>query len=183
MESWKGGKGVERRKGSYRKIHTCVLLLLFIIFIIINVAKKRMGLLDSILGKDKKKGPPPLNNTTKKDNDNAGVKLPTLTNPFTWAAQPQAFGGAGQSLGGTQPGIVVPISLFNPGPLGVKVCTVPQYSDDGNVHLSSRVYGVSLTHGFPSLFLSLDRSKGDPTRKGRPLFMTSFQDLRQRPRG
>ena len=82
-----------------------------------------MGLLDSILGKDKKKGPPPLNNTTKKDNDNAGVKLPTLTNPFTWAAQPQAFGGAGQSLGGTQPGIVIPISLFNPGPLGVKVCT------------------------------------------------------------
>ena len=87
-----------------------------------------MGFLDSILGKDgDKKKVPPL--PKKKDDDNAaaGVKLPTMTNPFAWALPQQAFGGAGQSLGGTQPGIVIPISLFNPGPLGVKVGYQPLF--------------------------------------------------------
>ena len=36
----------------------------------------------------------------------------------------KGFKGQGQSLGGSKPGEVIPISLPNPGPLGVQVCSL-----------------------------------------------------------
>jgi len=69
-----------------------------------------MGFFDNLLKKD---------DETKSKSGNGGGGL---RNPF----QPRAptFGGQGQSLGGSQPGIVIPISLPNPGPVGVQVSEV-----------------------------------------------------------
>lgn len=60
-----------------------------------------MGFLDNIFKDDKKK---PSNNP--------------LGNMF---AGQKKFSGGGQALGGSKPGAVIPISLPEPGPLGVRV--------------------------------------------------------------
>lgn len=70
-----------------------------------------MGLLDNIFGKG------------GNDNDNKKSKskpsaAAVLSNPFGGR---KTFQGAGQSLGGSKPGIVIPIVLSDPGPLGVRV--------------------------------------------------------------
>lgn len=63
-----------------------------------------MGFLDNLLG----------------DGKNKSDKKPSsgIPNPF---ARQQSFQGQGQSLGGSKPGIVIPVSLPQPGPLGVRV--------------------------------------------------------------
>ena len=64
-----------------------------------------MGFLDNILGKD----------DDDKKKKKQGLQL---KNPFQ---KPATFQGQGQSLGGSKPGIVIPISIPNPGPVGVRV--------------------------------------------------------------
>lgn len=64
-----------------------------------------MGFLDNLLGDGK----------NKSDKGKPSIGIP---NPF---ARQQSFQGQGQSLGGSKPGIVIPISLPQPGPLGVRV--------------------------------------------------------------
>lgn len=117
-----------------------------------------MGLLDSILGKDGDKA---------KRKDAAAPKL-TITNPF--AARPQAFGGAGQSLGGTQPGIVIPISLFNPGPLGVKVGSMKRSGPFLAFVAFVFCWFFVTVLKYPRLqSVFLFRSKRDRTRRGQQL--------------
>ena len=73
-----------------------------------------MGFLDNLLGDGK----------NKSDKGKPSIGIP---NPF---ARQQSFQGQGQSLGGSKPGIVIPISLPQPGPLGVRVSTNEESVDD-----------------------------------------------------
>ena len=65
--------------------------------------RRDMGLLDGLFDKNKKGG-------------NEGG----IPNPFANRGG-RSFHGQGQSLGGSKPGTVIPISLARPGPLGVRV--------------------------------------------------------------
>eukprot|EP00980_Cylindrotheca_fusiformis_P004720 scaffold1004_cov105-Cylindrotheca_fusiformis.AAC.3 len=72
-----------------------------------------MGFLDNLFKDDKKGGG---ENNKKKSNNNGGNPLGNM-----FGGRPRTFHGTGQSLGGTQPGTVLPIVLMEPGPLGVRV--------------------------------------------------------------
>ncbi|OEU06631.1 hypothetical protein FRACYDRAFT_278408 [Fragilariopsis cylindrus CCMP1102] len=75
-----------------------------------------MGFLDNVFNnndKDKKK----KSNSTGGGGNNANP----LANLGKTIGQPNSFGGQGQSLGGSKPGVVIEIILSNPGPIGVRV--------------------------------------------------------------
>ena len=75
-----------------------------------------MGLFDMLAGGDgKKKKAGGSNNNNPLANAIAGIGGGTK----------KGFKGAGQSLGGRKPGKVIPISLANPGPLGLQVGIKP----------------------------------------------------------
>jgi hypothetical protein len=70
-----------------------------------------MGFLDNVFGGDDK--------SKKKKNENNHNPLASALQNFN--NKTKSFQGQGQSLGGSKPGEVIPITLPNPGPLGVRV--------------------------------------------------------------
>ena len=69
-----------------------------------------MGFFENLTGGDSKK----KNDGNKNNNP--------LANAFAnFGGGQKGFKGQGQSLGGSKPGQVIPISLPNPGPLGLQV--------------------------------------------------------------
>ena len=71
-----------------------------------------MGFLDDMFKGDKKKQGQKLGG----GNNGGGIQ-----NPFANMGGRRTFHGQGQSLGGSKPGTVIPITLSKEGPLGVRV--------------------------------------------------------------
>lgn len=87
-----------------------------------------MGFLDDMFKGDKKK------NSNNNNNNNNGIP-----NPFANFGGPRAFHGGGQSLGGSKPGVVIPVALSKEGPLGVRVEKRP--NSDGSAIVNEVVPG------------------------------------------
>ena len=76
---------------------------------------KTMGFLDNVFGGDDKS----KKNKSEKNSNNNNNPLANALQSFN--TKTKSFQGHGQSLGGSKPGEVIPITLPNPGPLGVRV--------------------------------------------------------------
>jgi hypothetical protein len=88
-----------------------------------NFKSIAMGFLDNVFSNDKDKKKK-SKSTGGGDNPlaNLGKSIQKNFNQATGVGQSNnSFGGQGQSLGGSKPGIVIEITLPNPGPLGVRV--------------------------------------------------------------
>ena len=72
-----------------------------------------MGFLDNVFGGDDK--------SKKKKNEGSNNNNPLANALQNFNNKTKSFQGQGQSLGGSKPGDVIPITLANPGPLGVRV--------------------------------------------------------------
>ena len=70
-----------------------------------------MGFLDDIFKGDKK----------KQGGQTVGGGGGGIQNPFANIGGRRTFHGQGQSLGGSKPGTVIPVTLSQEGPLGVRV--------------------------------------------------------------
>ena len=79
-----------------------------------------MNFFDKLIGGDKKK-------------DDKNDKKKPVKNPFANVGKAfqgnKTFEGAGNSLGGSKPGKLIPMELAEPGPLGVKVSTFKRKPD------------------------------------------------------
>ena len=81
-----------------------------------------MGFFDDVFNNDKDKKK--KSNSTGRGGDNnplANLGKSIQKNFNQAIGQPNNFGGQGQSLGGSKPGVVIEIILSNPGPIGVRV--------------------------------------------------------------
>ena len=95
-----------------------------------------MGFLDNIFKNDEKKkkaGSGSSNNNNSNNNPIANIRK-----NIEKIGQPR-FNGAGQSLGGSKPGVVIDISLHEPGPLGIRV--EKKSNNDGSAIVSQVVPG------------------------------------------
>ena len=88
-----------------------------------NFKSLAMGFFDDVFNNDKDKKK--KSNSTGGGNNanplaNFGKSIQKNFNQVI-TGQPNSFGGQGQSLGGSKPGVVIEIILPNPGPVGVRV--------------------------------------------------------------
>lgn len=88
-----------------------------------NFKSLAMGFFDDVFNNDKDKKKKKSNSTTGGGGGNPlanlGKSIQKNFNQVT--GQSNNFGGQGQSLGGSKPGIVIEIILSNPGPVGIRV--------------------------------------------------------------
>ena len=107
---------------------------------------------DKLKGDDK-------NKNNNNNNDNNKPRNTSNNDPFAsfggGGPRTRTFGGQGQSLGGSLPGRIISISLNQPGPLGIKVCSL-------HVNLYEYLYVENDTpcsfHFFCALLFSLSSS-------------------------